>query len=128
MNPGIAAVWKLTEIGYRFTVNGETIKAKYTGQRGLDPVQVRPLLALVKEHKKEVLNFLAPKSKAPDRVLTCFECDHFRPATTSPNPAQAWGHCKKRNKGRYGVAMACEAVFSQKARGQVKIFGSNPPE
>jgi DNA primase len=42
---------------------------------------------------------------------TCYECGHFCPAVNSPNPAQAWGHCRKRNKGRYGVATACEALL-----------------
>lgn len=43
-------------------------------------------------------------------VLTCHECGHFHPAVNSPNPAQAWGHCEKRNKGRYGVGMGCEGL------------------
>ncbi len=47
----------------------------------------------------------------PERILTCFECTHFRPAATSPNPTQAWGLCNKRGRGRYGCAMACEAVL-----------------
>lgn len=111
-NPGIEAVRKLTHIGYRFTVNGETIKAKYQGQGDLDPVQVRPLLALVKEHKAEMIDYLARKPQAPaERMLTCFECAYFRPAVKSPNPTQAWGHCQKRNKGRYGVAKTCEAFL-----------------
>jgi hypothetical protein len=110
-NPGIAAVHKLTRIGYQFTVNGATIKANYKGQGVLDPAQVRPLLALVKEHKAKVIEYLARKPEAPERVLTCFECGHFRPAVNSPNPTQAWGHCRKRNKGRYGVATACEALL-----------------
>jgi hypothetical protein len=109
MNPGIEAVRKLAHLGYRFTVNGETIKAKYEGPGEPDPAQVRPLLALVKEHKPEVLAFLNPAP--PERVLTCYECHHFRPAV-SPNPAQAWGHCEKRNRGRYGAATACEAIMA----------------
>ena len=109
-NPGIEAVRKLTHIGYRFTVHGETIKVKYKGQGDLDPVQVRPLLALVKEHKAEVIDYFAGKPQAqPKEHGTCFECTHFRPAVKSLNPTQAWGHCHKRNKGRYGVAKTCEA-------------------
>jgi hypothetical protein len=61
-------------------------------------------------------NFSPPLVKPPtqpqERVLTCHECDHFRPAVNSPNPTQAWGHCKKRDKGRYGVATACEAILN----------------
>jgi hypothetical protein len=112
LNPGIEAVRKLALLGYGFTVHGETIKAKYKGQGDLDPVQVRPLLALVKEHKAEVIDYLARKPQAPaERMLSCFECAHFRPAVKSPNPTQAWGHCQKRNKGRYGVARTCEALL-----------------
>ena len=79
MNPGIEAVRKLALLGYRFTVNGETIKGKYKGQGGLDPIQVRPLLALVKEHKAEVIDYLgrSPQPQAQEHV-TCFECAHFR--------------------------------------------------
>jgi len=53
-----------------------------------------------------------PSTKAQDRVLTCFDCGHFRPAVNSPNPAHAWGHCEKRDKGRYAVATACEAALT----------------
>jgi hypothetical protein len=65
---------------------------------------------LVKEHKLEAIDYLARKPQASEHV-TCFECGHFRPAVGSPNPTQAWGHCKKRNRGRYGVATACEALL-----------------
>lgn len=55
------------------------------------------------------INCLVPEPQAPaERTLTCFECVHFHPAVKSPNPTQAWGHCQKRNKGRYGVAKTCE--------------------
>jgi hypothetical protein len=111
-NPGIEAVRKLTHIGYRFTVHWETIKAKYMGQGDLDPAKVRPLLALVKEHKAEVIDYFALKPQAQSQEhVTCFDCTHFRPAVKSPNPTQAWGHCQKRNKGRYGVAKTCEAFL-----------------
>jgi hypothetical protein len=109
-NPGIEAVRKLALLGYTFTVNGETIKAKYKGQGDLDPVQVRPLLAMVKEHKPEVKDYLARKPQA-EKHETCFECVHFLPAVDSPNPGQAWGYCEKRKRGRYGVATACEALL-----------------
>jgi hypothetical protein len=110
-NPGIEAVRALASMGYRFAVNGETIKARYEGQGDPDPTKVRPLLALVKEHKPEVLAHLS-RPTSPERVLTCYECGHFRPAVDSPNPTQAWGECKKLKKGRYGVATACEAILT----------------
>jgi len=48
MNPGIEAVRTLANMGYRFTVNGETIKAKYRGQGKPNPAQVRPLVDVMK--------------------------------------------------------------------------------
>jgi hypothetical protein len=52
-----------------------------------------------------------PKVTPSDHILTCFVCPHFQP-NNGPNPRQAWGHCEKRNKGRYGVATACEAILT----------------
>ncbi|MBM4289756.1 MAG: hypothetical protein FJ135_16725, partial [Deltaproteobacteria bacterium] len=74
MNPGIEAVRKLALMGYRFTVNGETIKAKFEGPGDPDPAQVRPLLALVKKYKPQVISYLAQRPQATERVLTCYEC------------------------------------------------------
>lgn len=102
---GIEAARKLAHLGYRFTVKGETIKASFQGPGEPDPAQVRPLLEAVKEHKAEVVSYLA---QTPE--ITCHECSRFRPAVISPNSAQAWGHCQERNRGRYGVAAACGAV------------------
>jgi hypothetical protein len=109
---GLAAVQRLMALGYRFQAEGDMLRYEWRGTHKPDPSQVRPLLALVKEHKPEVISFLAKKPEAGERVLTCFECPHFRPAVNSPNPTQAWGHCRKRNKGRFGVAMACEAILT----------------
>ena len=83
-NPGIEAVRKLGHLGYRFTVKGETIKAKYEGDGDPDPGQVRPLLNVVKAHKPVVVDFLrcfCPRCGgccfAPDyeRRPLCLACD-----------------------------------------------------
>jgi hypothetical protein len=66
------------------------------------------LQALDRNHREVIQPPLAP----PERILTCFECGHYRPAAHSPNPTQAWGHCEKRGRGRYGVATACEAILT----------------
>lgn len=111
-NPGIEAARRLAHMGYRFTVNGETIRGKYEGPGAPDPAQVRPLLALVKEHKRQVLSYLAQKPETKERVLTCFDCRHFRPAVNSPNPTQAFGLCEwRRPRGRYGVSTACKYIL-----------------
>jgi hypothetical protein len=118
------AVMRLTVLGYRFEVAGEKLRWRYHGPGEPDPGQVRPLLALVKGHKDEVLAYLS-RPITPERVLTCYECGHFRPAVNSPNPTQAWGHCRKLDKGRYGVAMGCEVIdFSSSdsfSRGEIEI-------
>jgi ribosomal protein S27AE len=70
MNPGIEAVRMLAKIGYRFTVNGGIIRAKYEGQDPLDDAEVRPLFSVVKEHKSVVVFFL--KSFCPRCGGVCF--------------------------------------------------------
>jgi hypothetical protein len=102
---------KLSALGYRFEVAGEKVRWRFEGPGMPDPSQVRPLLAMVKERKPEVLAYLS-RPIPPERVLTCHECGHFRPAVNSPNPTQAWGHCRKRKRGRYGAAMASEAIMN----------------
>lgn len=73
-NPGIEAVRKLAHLGYRFTVNGETIKAKYEGEGDPDPYQVRPLLETIKANKQEALYFL--KCYCPMCGGCCFVPDY----------------------------------------------------
>ena len=73
MNPGIEAVRKLAHMGYRFIVNGDTIKAKYHGTGKPDPATVRPLLETVKAHKPEAIYFL--KSYCPRCGGCCFAPD-----------------------------------------------------
>jgi hypothetical protein len=70
-SPGIEAVRTLAKIGYRFTVNGDTIKAKYHGQGKPDPAQVRPLLETVKTHKPEAIYFLRSYCPKCGGVATC---------------------------------------------------------
>jgi hypothetical protein len=59
----------------------------------------------------EEADYIGQKSQASERTRTCYDCGYFRPAVNSPNPTQAWGHCRKRNKERFGVVKACEAVL-----------------
>jgi hypothetical protein len=103
-NPGIEAARKLTHLGYRFVVNGETIKARYEGPGKPDPGIVRPLLETVKAHKPDVLAYLS-KPAMPERILTCFECPMHEHDTV--NPPEGWGRCTLKNKGCYGLRLAC---------------------
>ncbi|MEW6659172.1 MAG: hypothetical protein AB1424_10975 [Thermodesulfobacteriota bacterium] len=70
MNPGIEAVRKLANLGYRFTLSGDTIKAKYEGPGKPDPAQVRPLMDAMKAHKPDVVYFL--RSYCPTCGGVCF--------------------------------------------------------
>jgi hypothetical protein len=105
MNQGaIEAVLKLGQMGYRFTVNGETIKGKYEGQGDPDPAQVKPLLEKVKAHKPDVLVYLS-KPAPPEHILTCFDCPRHEHDTI--NPSQGWGRCTFKDKWCYGLRPAC---------------------
>jgi hypothetical protein len=119
-NVGVEAARKLAHLGYRFTVNGETIKARYEGPGQPDPAQVRPLLETVKAHKAEVLPFLrchclrcggvvfvgnecflcdwlpqgqreAQAQELQGEARTCGGCGHFLPSRL--NPKQGFGQC-----------------------------------
>jgi hypothetical protein len=57
-HPGIEAVRKLAHLGYRFTVNNETIKAKYYGPGEPDSAKVRQLFETVRANKPEAIHFL----------------------------------------------------------------------
>lgn len=116
-NPGIEALRKLASTGYRFKLAEETIKAGYEGPGDPDPSQVRPLLALVKEHKAEMIDYPARKPQDREHIITCFECDYFRPTVNFPNPTQAWGRCEKRQKERYGCGTACPAALTDNVVG-----------
>lgn len=65
------------------------------------------LLPLPAQEKEPEPAFQAPQ----DSASTCFGCFHFSPAV-GPNPAQGWGICQKRRRGRFGVATACEAILA----------------
>jgi hypothetical protein len=80
---GLIAVQKLTAMGYRFQVEGDALRYEWQGTGKPDPGQVRPLLALVKEHKPEVLAYLS-RPAPPERILSCSECPWYR--------ANPWTH------------------------------------
>jgi hypothetical protein len=90
---GLVAVQKLSALGYRFQVEGDALRYEWQGSGKPNPSKVHPLLALVKEHKPQVLAYLSMPISV-ERILTCYECGHFRPAVNSLNPTQAWGKCK----------------------------------
>jgi ribosomal protein S27AE len=97
-NPGVEAVRKLAHLGYRFVVNGETIKGRYEGPGEPDPDTLRPLLETVKAHKPEVLYFL--KSFCPRCGGCCFVSDYeVRPLCLACD----WGELVKLYPGMAGV-------------------------
>ena len=110
MNPGIIAVRTLASLGYKFTLAGETITAKYHGPGEPDPGTVRPLLATVREHKPDVLAYLG-KPAAPERILSCADCGCHE--YQGPNPAHGWGRCTLKNRGCYGLRPACSEIPRQ---------------
>lgn len=87
-NLGIKAMRKLVQMGYRFTVGGDTIKGMYRGQGDPKPHQVLPLLEVVRAHKDEVCRYLAHAqgniSSQSERILTCSECPWYQ--------ANPWTH------------------------------------
>jgi hypothetical protein len=72
---GAEAVIKLSNLGYRFRLEGDRVIYEYTGLNDPDPAQVRPLLEKIKAHKDEVCGLLRVKRPSPpERILTCAEC------------------------------------------------------
>jgi hypothetical protein len=110
MNPGIEAIHLLTKIGYRAWVEREAVRLRYEGFGHPDPIQVQPLIELVRANKPDVLAYLS-KPAPRERIITCADCPHFE-ANQGPNPREGWGRCLKRNKGRFGCATACEKVLA----------------
>ena len=70
-HPGIEAVRELAHLGYRFTVNGQTIKAKYHGPGEPDSAKVRQLFETVKANKPEAIHFLKSYCPRCGGVATC---------------------------------------------------------
>jgi len=103
----LAAVQKLKALGYYFQVEGDALRYEWHGS-GKPPSQARPLLEAIKGHKRQVISYLV-KQKVLERVLTCADCSYFE-ANRGPNPREGWDHCRKQNKGRYGIGMACTAL------------------
>jgi hypothetical protein len=110
MSTGIDALRKLAFLGYRFTLEGETLRAKYTGQGDLDPSQVRPLLTTLNKCKAEVIAYLNLEPKTPpEHLLTCYHCGHFRPDISASDLNKAKGRCCQQDRDIQGGAAVCEA-------------------
>ena len=102
-NPGIAAVQTLASLGYKFTLTGATIKAKYEGEGKLDPALVRPLLAQVKANKPEVVDFLC--CYCPKCGGCCFAPDHEqRPRCLACDWNLLAAASERDNRGKMGEA------------------------
>ena len=57
MKPG-AAIMKLTDIGYHFTLNGDKIRYDWQGTGEPDPAQVAPLFEAIKANREAAILFL----------------------------------------------------------------------
>ncbi len=66
----------------------------------------------IPDHVPDHAHVETPQASPPERTLTCYECGHFSPAA-GPNPAQSWGTCQKRRRGRFGVGTACGAILNE---------------
>lgn len=72
---GLAAVQKLTAMGYRFQIDGNALRYEWQGPGKPDPDHVRPLLETIKEHKGEVLTFLRCHCPRCGGVAFCPDLD-----------------------------------------------------
>ena len=106
----IEAVRKLTDLGYHFELAGDRLRYRYDGPGTPDPDTVRPLLAVVKAHKPDVLTYLS-KPVTPERILSCADCGFHE--YQGPNPAHGWGRCTLKKRGCYGLRPACSEIPPQ---------------
>jgi hypothetical protein len=67
--------------------------------------------SLVDQRTKNLDPIESTSATSLEGILTCADCPHFK-ANNGPNPREGWGYCRKRQNGRYGCAMACEATLS----------------
>jgi hypothetical protein len=84
----LIAVQRLRAMGYRFQVDGEALCYEWRGNGKPDPTQVKPLLALVKEHKPEVLAYLGQEQETQN--LGKCECGSPAWDTDSEGKPKCW--------------------------------------
>ena len=58
MTEGIRAIHALAQMGYRAWADGKDIRMLFEGEGAPNPAAVAPLMALVQQHKENVLFFL----------------------------------------------------------------------
>uniref|UniRef100_A0A7V4G8V1 Uncharacterized protein n=1 Tax=Desulfobacca acetoxidans TaxID=60893 RepID=A0A7V4G8V1_9BACT len=118
LKPGIAAVQKLMDLGYRFNVQGETIKGRYEGPGEPDPARVRPLLAQVGAYKEEVLDYLKGLENHPNsgKEIPPSRDPEGLPPGDCPCGSPAWG-VGEEGRARCWACLAAMNMFRRKGRG-----------
>jgi len=81
---GIQAINTLARMGFRAWVEGQEICLQHEAPGNPDPGLVQPLVALVKEHKAEVLAHLKGQANP-----YCRECPQYLPRQIHPD-GEAW--------------------------------------
>jgi hypothetical protein len=64
------AIDELRKLGYTLTIDRDDLIVKFTGQGHPDPATVRPLLAELKEHKQQALEYLRRPPGDADLLTT----------------------------------------------------------